>query len=41
MFALASAYFTHESPSYNVIGIDWEPLATWDNYFVAANNAIR
>ena len=24
-----------------MIGIDWSPLATWDNYFTAANNAVR
>jgi pimeloyl-ACP methyl ester carboxylesterase len=36
-----AAYFTHPSPSYNVIGIDYAPLATWDNYFMAAENAIR
>ena len=36
-----SAYFTHPEPSYNIIGIDWSPLATWDNYFTAAKNALR
>ena len=25
----------------NVIAVDWYPLATWDNYFRAAQNAVR
>jgi hypothetical protein len=36
MASYISAYFTHPEPSYNVIGIDWAPLATWDNYFQAS-----
>jgi hypothetical protein len=39
--ALFLAYFTHPSPGYNVIGIDYAPLASWDNYFMAAENAVR
>ena len=27
--------------AYNVIAVHWTPLATWDNYFVAAKNAVR
>ena len=26
---------------YNVIAVDYKPLATWDNYFKAAQNAVR
>ena len=26
---------------YNVIGIVWEKLASWDNYFKAADNSLR
>ena len=27
--------------NFNVIAVHWNPLATWDNYFIAANNAVR
>jgi hypothetical protein len=36
-----SAYFTHPEPSYNIIGIDWAPLANGLNYLIAAPNAVR
>ena len=26
---------------YNIIAVDWYPLATWDNYFKAAQNAVK
>jgi len=35
------AYFTHKNQGYNVIAINWERLATWDNYFGAASNALK
>ena len=34
-----SAYFSHQDC--NIIVVNWYPLATWDNYFVAAQNAVR
>ena len=40
MFSFA-AYFTHPQPRYNIIAINYELLATWDNYFTAATNAIK
>jgi hypothetical protein len=41
IFVIYTAYFTHPLPGYNVIAINWERLATWDNYFTAASNAVR
>ena len=35
------AYFTHTGPGYNVIAINWKLLASWDNYFGAASNAVK
>ena len=26
---------------YNIIAVNWYPLATWDNYFKAAQNAVK
>ena len=35
------AYFAHPQLHCNVIAVEYTPLATWDNYFIAANNAVR
>ena len=35
------AFFSHPDLNVNVIAVDWYPLATWDNYFRAAQNAVR
>ena len=32
--------FFNERMSFNIIAIDWSALATWDNYFTAAKNAV-
>ena len=40
LFSFA-AYFTHQRPGFNIIAINYELLATWDNYFTAATNAIK
>lgn len=34
-------YFSHPELNYNVIALDWQPLSTWDNYFIAASNAVN
>ena len=41
LFFYFAAYFTHSEPGYNIIAINWEPLATWDNYFTSASNAVK
>ena len=36
-------YYSHPDKQfhYNMISVHWTPLATWDNYFVAASNAVK
>lgn len=35
------AYFSNPKTTVNLISIDWTALASWDNYFVCARNAVR
>ena len=37
----AAGYFSHPELYCNIIGVEYTPLATWDNYFLAANNAVK
>ena len=34
-------FYSDPDMQYNVIAVDYHPLATWDNYFQAALNAVR
>ena len=35
------AFFNHPDLNVNIIAVDYFDLATWDNYFVAAKNAVK
>ena len=34
-------FFNNPEINVNVIAVHWQPLATWDNYFRAAANAVK
>ena len=40
-FLFISAFFENEDLNVNIIAVDYQKLATWDNYFIAAKNAVR